>query len=66
MTNGQDELILDTRISGVSSAYEQYCQQRIAQLEEQFKRLQIQYIHANAETDIPRLVRQTFPRRSRG
>jgi uncharacterized protein (DUF58 family) len=66
MTNGIEELILDTSIGSVSAAYDTYCKQRMQQLAEQFKRLQIQYTHANAETDIPRLVRQTFPRRSRG
>lgn len=66
MTNGVDELILDTHVNSVSAAYEEYCQQRIQGLNDQFKRLQIQYIQATAETDIPRLVRQTFPRRIRG
>lgn len=66
MTNGQDELILDTRQPAISKAYELYCQQRIQQLSEQFKRLQIQYVQTTADSDLPRLVRQTFPRRIRG
>ncbi len=66
MTNGRDELILDTTKQSISSAYDQYCKQKIQQLNEQFKRLQIQYVQATAETDLPRLVRQTFPRRGRG
>jgi len=66
ITDGQQELILDTRLKSVSLAYEQYCQQRIEQLQAQFKRLQIQYVQATADNNLPQLVRQTFPRRSRG
>lgn len=66
MTNGFDELILNTRSHTISAAYQLYCTQRIQHLQEQFKRLHIQYVQATAESDIPHLVRQTFPRRSRG
>lgn len=66
ITNGKQELILDTGLHKVSSAYEQYCRQRIQTLNELFKRLQIQYVQATSEMDIPQLVRQTFPRRTRG
>ncbi|CAM2747309.1 DUF58 domain-containing protein [Legionella worsleiensis] len=66
ITNGQHELVLDTRLSAVSTAYEDYCRQRIEQLSEQFKRLHIQYVQATSETDLTQLVRQTFPRRTRG
>lgn len=65
ITNGQQEIILDTSLHAVNSAYEQYCQQRVAQLQEQFKRLQIQYVQATAETNLAQLVRRTFPGRSR-
>ncbi|RUR13838.1 DUF58 domain-containing protein [Legionella sp. km772] len=66
MTNGKEEVILDTTQPSISMAYEQYCQQKIQGLNEQFKRLQIPYIQTTAAADIPRLVRQTFPRRVRG
>lgn len=66
ITNGQQELILDTRSSTVSTAYESYCHQRITQLQDQLKRLQIQYTQVTADTNLAQLVRQTFPRRSRG
>lgn len=66
ITNGQQEIILDTSITAVNTAYELYCQQRIEQLKEQFKRLQIQYVQATSDTDLSQLVRQTFPRRTRG
>jgi hypothetical protein len=35
-------------------------------LQEQFKRMQIQYVQTTADSDLPLLVRRTFPRRSRG
>lgn len=66
ITNGEQELILDTSLRSVNTAYEHYCQQRIIQLQEQFKRVQIQYVQATANSDLPQLVRRTFPRRSRG
>jgi len=66
ITNGQQEIILDTSVDEVSNAYEHYCQQRIEQLRDQFRSLQIQYVQATAETDLAQLVRQTFPRRTRG
>jgi len=66
ISNGKQEVILDTSKTTVSDAYGQYCQQRIKQLKEQFIRLQIQYVQTTAETDLAQLIRQTFPRRNRG
>ncbi|MBA3537525.1 MAG: DUF58 domain-containing protein [Tatlockia sp.] len=65
MTDGEHELLIDTTIKDVSKAYQNYCEQRIANLEAQFKRLQIQYVQVTAEADLPYLVRRTFPRRTR-
>ena len=66
MTNGREELILDTNLPSITQAYDQYCTQRIQLLNERFKKLQIQCMQVTADTDLPRLVRQTFPRRVRG
>lgn len=66
MSNGVNELLLDTHIPSVNAAYELHCSQRIQGLSKQFQRLHIPYLHVTAEMDIPRLVRDTFPRRSRG
>ncbi len=66
ITNGQQELILNTNIHAVNMAYQHYCYQRIEQLQEQFKRLHIQYAQVTASTNLPQLVRYTFPRRSHG
>lgn len=65
ITDGQTDIILDTGISSVNQAYEDYFQHRTEQLKERFKRLQIQYVQATAQTDLVQLVRQTFPRRTR-
>lgn len=65
MTDGKHELLVDTTSKDVRKAYQHYCDQRIANLEAQFKRLQIQYVQVTAEDDLPLLVRRTFPRRSR-
>ena len=64
MTDGKQEILLDTTLKNVSQAYQNYCAQRILQLQNQFKRLQIQYEQVTAATDLALLVRQTFPRRS--
>lgn len=66
ITNGKDELILDTGLNAITRAYADYCQQRATQLQEQFKRLLIQHNLVTAEDDLPLLVRRTFPRRRRG
>lgn len=66
ISDGKQEVILDTGLETVSTAYQLYCQQRIEQLNDQFKRLQIQYVQVTADTNLAQLVRLTFPRRSRG
>ena len=66
MTDGKQEILLDTTVGEVANAYRHYCEQRINTLKTQCKRLQIQYEQVTAETDLPLLVRQTFSRRSNG
>jgi uncharacterized protein (DUF58 family) len=65
-TNGKQEFILDTTMKEITNAYQNYCQQRLINLQEQLQRLQIQYVQVTAEADLPRLVYQTFPRRPHG
>lgn len=64
LTDGQHEILLDTSSPKVREAYRGYCDKRMTDLQLQFQRLQIQFVQATAETDLARLVRQTFPRRS--
>lgn len=66
ISDGKHELILDTSINTVNEAYAHYCQQRTQRLFEQFNSLQAQFVQVSAETNLPQLVRQTFPRRTRG
>jgi uncharacterized protein (DUF58 family) len=66
ITNGTQELLVDTTSNEVTQAYQNYCEQRIRKLKSLFKRLQIQYVQVTSEMDLPTTVRQTFPRRSRG
>lgn len=56
-------LLLDTTLDSVRFGYQFYCEQRTLALESTFKRLQIQYEQVTAATDLPMLVRQTFPRK---
>lgn len=63
ITNGSQEILLDTTINTVSKAYHNYCEDRIAILRLKLQRLQIQYIQVTGDIDLPLLVRQTFPRR---
>ncbi|AHE68329.1 DUF58 domain-containing protein [Legionella oakridgensis] len=63
ITNGRREIVLDTTLDTVNSAYHHYCQQRIASLKAMLKRMQIQYVQVTGELDLPLLVRQTYPRR---
>lgn len=66
ISDGVEEILLDITVPTVKQAYQDYCQQRIAHLQAQLKRLQIQYVQVTAESDLPLLLRQTFPRRSNG
>lgn len=64
ITDGQEELLLDTRNFSVNQAYFDYCAQRLDQLQAQFKRLQIQYTQVTPDMDLALLIRQTFPWRT--
>lgn len=66
ITDGQQEILLDTRINEIYQGYAHYCHERITILQALLKRLQMQYVQVTAATDLPRLVRQTFPRRAYG
>jgi len=66
ITNGKQALLLDTTLDSVRFGYQFYCEQRLNSLQAQLKRLQIQYMQVTAETDLSRLVKQTFPRRFGG
>lgn len=64
LTDGRDELLLDTTAHSVKRSYAKFCEQRISNLQTQLQRMQLQYIQVTAETNLPQLVRETFPRRN--
>lgn len=66
ITNGHQEIFLDTRMNDVRNTYTQYCGQRMAALQAQMRRLQIQCVQVTPECDIALLLRQTFPWRKNG
>lgn len=65
ITNGEQEILIDTRNSHVNQDYQNYCLKRQQALQDLCKRLKIQLVTVTAEQDLAHLVRQTFPRRSR-
>ncbi|KTD22741.1 Uncharacterized conserved protein (some members contain a von Willebrand factor type A (vWA) domain) [Legionella lansingensis] len=66
ITNGKEEMVIDTTRHDVVSNYRNYCELRIEKLKALCKRLQIPYTQVTAEANIPQLIRQTFPRRLSG
>lgn len=66
VTDGERELVLDTTLDAVRFSYQFYAEQRVAKIQAQCKRLQIQYSQVTASTNLSRLVGQTFPRRTHG
>src|SRR3990167_1556349 len=66
ISNGYENLILDTTLDKVRFGYQFHFEKQINQLKTKLKKLQIQYIQTTSEMDLPLLVRQTFPRRING
>lgn len=64
ITDGEEDLVLDTSLDAIRFGYQFFCDQRQNTLQALFKRLLIPYTQVTASTDLPMLVRQTFPRRS--
>lgn len=66
ITDGQHDLVLDTRHRQVSDDYRAWSDERNAGVQEQCRRLQMQYTRVTASDDLSLLVHRTFPRRSHG
>ncbi|STX30166.1 Uncharacterized conserved protein (some members contain a von Willebrand factor type A (vWA) domain) [Legionella beliardensis] len=66
ITNGRQELLLDTTCSTLDKNYKDWCNHQQLKIQTCLKRLQIQYSQVTAEMDLSQLVNQTFPRRRRG
>lgn len=66
VSNGEEDILFDTRLSAVQNAYQNHCRQRLFDLQELFKSTRVQYVQLTAEDHLPRLVRQTYPGRAHG
>lgn len=63
MTNGHEEMLLDTRNQSVRTDYLNFCEQRQQAIRKLCQRTQIQYNLSTVNENLSQLVRQTFPRR---
>ena len=63
ITNGTHTLCFDTTKKNTRSAYHDACETRTQTVYTQLKRLRAQTIQVTAQSDLPLLVHQTFPRR---
>ena len=66
ITDGKQDLCLDTSLDSLRFGYQFYCEQRVRDLQERCERLQIQYTQVTSTMDLAQLVRQTFPWRNLG
>src|SRR3990167_3957155 len=66
LTNGHDDMILDTRLKSVRVDYHAFCDQRREAIHTLCQRTQIQYVLSTVDDAIPQLIRQTFSRRIYG
>lgn len=64
MSNGHEEMLLDTSLKSVREDYQGFCEQRQQAIRSLCQRTQIQYVLTTVDDNIPQLIRQTFPRRT--
>lgn len=63
ITDGEHIRLLNTRLAHISKVYQSYTEQKLTHLKATLTRLNIDYVQVTAASDLPSLVRQTFPRR---
>lgn len=63
MTNGHDDILVDTSLDSVRFGYQFYCDQRIKTLQQSMQRIPMQYVQVVGDQHLPLLVKQTFPQR---
>lgn len=66
ITDGRQQLLVDTSIKSINQAYARYCQDKVDGLRRQCNRLGVQYMQVTAECDLPLVVRHSFLRRTCG
>ena len=66
VTNGREEMLLDTSLKSMRKDYQAFCEQRQQLVRSLCQRTQTQYVLSTVDDNLPQLIRQTFPRRSYG
>lgn len=66
VTNGEQELLLDTTLASTRQAYQAYCDEELMRRQTYFKRLKIRYHQVRTDDELAKLVWRTFPRRTYG
>lgn len=64
IANHQESILLNTQDHHMAEAYQQFCQKRLGAVKSLCQRLQSQYTLVSSHTDLPCIVRSSFPRRS--
>ena len=65
MSNGSNDLLVDTSMTNVRQGYQAYCQQRIKRLTQQLHRIPMPLTQVSTETNLGLLVKHSFPQRLR-
>ena len=63
MSDGQNDVLIDTSIDSVRFGYQFYCEQRITNVMQQMQRIPMQYAQVTGDMNLGLLVKQTFPQR---
>lgn len=66
ISNGHQELLLDTHSKTLREGYAHYCQQRIKAIQTQCNTIQSAYMQITASDDLTQIVRQSFRRKRYG
>lgn len=66
ISNGVEEMLLDTTDPKLKQSYQDYCESRIRQLKTGLLSLKIPYHQVHVDSELPKLVRETFLRRNNG
>ncbi|MEI6094438.1 MAG: DUF58 domain-containing protein [Gammaproteobacteria bacterium] len=65
MSDGNQDLLVDTSLDSVRFGYQFYCEQRITTLTQQMQRIPMQYTQVTSDMNLALLVKHTFPQRLR-
>ena len=65
MTDGQNDVLVDTSVDQVRFGYQFYCEQRLTSLQQNMQRISMQYTQVTSDMNMALLIKQTFPQRLR-